>query len=129
MTKATPIIHDFATITSNVMLATQRARGCSARAEPHPIVTTRWSDRGASRAAVLVKPLAGGHSSGAPALPYGIGVGDVPNHAEHITSRGAPKKLTTIRRVTRPLLQTMGNKDRGAAGCQLKRRVLSPRKG
>ena len=54
------------------------------------------------RAAVLVKPLAGGHSSGAPALPYGIGVSDVPNHAEHITSRGAPKDASTIRRETQP---------------------------
>ena len=40
-----------------------------------------------------MKPLAGGHSSGAPALPYGIGVSGVPNHAEHTTSQRALPKI------------------------------------
>ena len=74
----------------------------SARAEPHPRRVNSQSDHGASKGYLLVKPLASGHSSGTPVLPYGIGVSDVPNHAEHITSRGTPKDATTICRETPP---------------------------
>ena len=69
------------------------SRGRLARARPHPTWTHDNQTVDLLEAASFVKPLAGGHSSGAPALPYGIGVSGVPNHAEHTTSQRALPKI------------------------------------
>ena len=82
VTRATPIIHANATPPEAVW-----------REPDHTHMDNMNPDRGTLEAASFVKPLAGGHSSGAPALPYGIGVSGVPNHAEHTTSQRAHPKI------------------------------------